>query len=194
MVPSTRAAIARYCKAPNSVAALPPPAQLSATGNSDKPMAVITVPVTNGGKKCTMRDINGAISMPKKPAAIVAPKIPGKPIPGEPAMATILPTAAKLAPIITGMRMPMGPIPSDCTSVAIPATSRSAVIRKAMSSRDRPTASPMIKGTATAPPYISSTCCMLTRIICSRGRRWSTAQGEVEFSWVMQIPQALLLL
>ncbi|EJT83814.1 hypothetical protein PPS11_30196 [Pseudomonas putida S11] len=30
-----------------------------------------------------------------------------------PAMATMLPTAAKLAPIITGMRMPTGPIPKD---------------------------------------------------------------------------------
>src|SRR3990167_5657598 len=188
MVNNTRAAMARYCSAPNSLAALPPPAQLSATGNSDRPMAVITVPVTSGGKKCTIRDIKGAISMPKKPAAMVAPKIPGRPIPGEPAMATMLPTAAKLAPIITGMRMPMGPIPSDCTRVAIPATSRSAVIRKATSSRDRPTASPMIKGTATAPPYISSTCWKLTRIICSKGRRWSTAAtaADVEFSWFMQ--------
>ncbi|MGV8222384.1 solute carrier family 23 protein, partial [Pseudomonas aeruginosa] len=30
-------------------------------------------------------------------------------------IATMLPTAAKLAPIITGMRMPIGPMPSDWT-------------------------------------------------------------------------------
>lgn len=51
--------------------------------------------------------------MPKKPAAMVAPKIPVMPTPGIPAIATMLPTAAKLAPIITGMRMPIGPMPSD---------------------------------------------------------------------------------
>ncbi len=74
-------------------------------------MAVMTVPVTSGGKKRTTLDMNGAMSMPKNPAAMVAPKIPCRPIPGMPAMATMLPTAAKLAPIITGMRMPIGPMP-----------------------------------------------------------------------------------
>ncbi|VFS91723.1 Uncharacterised protein [Pseudomonas aeruginosa] len=76
------------------------------------PIEVITVPVTSGGKKRTMRDMKGAMSMPKKPAAMVAPKIPVMPTPGIPAIATMLPTAAKLAPIITGMRMPIGPMPA----------------------------------------------------------------------------------
>ena len=92
-------------------------------------MAVITVPVTSGGKKRTMRQTKGAISRPKAPAAMVAPKMPVMPTPGMPAMTTMLLTAAKLAPIITGMRMPIGPMPSDCTSVAMPATSRSALIK-----------------------------------------------------------------
>ena len=114
--------------------------------------------------------MNGAISMPKNPAAMVAPKIPCRPTPGMPAMATMLPTAAKLAPIITGMRMPTGPIPKDWMMVATPATSRSALIRKATSSRDNPAAWPMINGTAIAPPYISRTCCRPTRISWNRGK------------------------
>ena len=130
------------------------------------------MPVTSGGKKRTTLDMNGAMIIPKKPAAMVAPKIPVMPMPGIPAIATMLPTAAKLAPIITGMRMPMGPMPHDWTMVATPATSRSALIRKAISSRLRPAAWPMIRGTATAPPYISSTCCRPTRINCNNGSRW----------------------
>ncbi|MNN05159.1 hypothetical protein D3C81_1179120 [compost metagenome] len=143
---------------------------MTATGNSDRPIEVITVPVTSGGKKRTTLDMNGAISMPKNPAAMVAPKIPCRPTPGMPAMATMLPTAAKLAPIITGMRIPTGPIPNDWMMVATPATSRSALIRNATSSRDKPAAWPMISGTAIAPPYISSTCCRPTRISWNRGR------------------------
>lgn len=98
MVPSTSAAMARYVGEPNCAAVLPPPAQLTATGNRDKPIEVITVPVTSGGKKRTTLDMNGAMIIPKKPAAMVAPKIPVRPIPGIPAIATMLPTAAKLAP------------------------------------------------------------------------------------------------
>ena len=165
--------MARYTGEPNCAAALPPPAQLTATGNSDRPIDVMTVPVTRGGKKRTTLDINGAMIIPKKPAAMVAPKIPVRPMPGIPAIATMLPTAAKLAPIMTGMRIPIGPMPSDCTMVATPATSRSALIKKAISSRLRPAACPMISGTATAPPYISSTCCKPTRISCSMGSRAS---------------------
>ena len=37
----------------------PPPAQLIATGNRHMPIEVITVPVTSGGKKRTMRDMKG---------------------------------------------------------------------------------------------------------------------------------------
>ena len=101
---------------------------------------MITVPVTSGGNSRTILHTKGAINRPKKPAAMVAPKIPVMPTPGMPAITTMLLTAAKLAPIITGMRMPTGPMPIDCTSVAIPATSKSALIRKAISSRDSPAA------------------------------------------------------
>ena len=171
MVPSTNAAMHRNTGEPNCAALLPPPAQFTATGNSDKPIEVMTVPVTSGGKKRTTLDMKGAMIIPKKPAAMVAPKMPVMPIPGIPAIATMLPTAAKLAPIITGMRMPIGPMPSDCTMVAIPATNKSALIRKAISSRLRPAACPMISGTATAPPYMSNTCCKPTRINCNIGNR-----------------------
>ena len=127
-------------------------------------------------------DMNGAISMPKNPAAMVAPKIPCRPTPGMPAMATMLPTAAKLAPIITGMRMPTGPIPNDWTMVATPATSRSALIRKATSSRDSPAAWPMIKGTAIAPPYISSTCCRPTGSVGTGAEAVVGRNGDVRLA------------
>ncbi|MCY1232859.1 hypothetical protein D9M72_453740 [compost metagenome] len=174
----------RYSRAPKWLAWLPPPAQLTATGKRVRPMEVITVPVTSGGKKRTMRDMKGAISRPKKPAAMVAPKIPWMPTPGIPAITTMLPTAAKLAPIITGMRMPTGPMPMDWMMVAMPATSRSALIRKAISSRDRPAAWPTIRGTATAPPYISRTCWKPTSSNCSKGRRWSAGERAISRSVV----------
>ncbi|MCY1285572.1 hypothetical protein D9M70_345190 [compost metagenome] len=172
----------RYSRAPNWLAWLPPPAQFTATGKRVRPMEVITVPVTSGGKKRTMRDMKGAISRPKKPAAMVAPKMPWMPTPGIPAITTMLPTAAKLAPIITGMRMPTGPSPKDCTMVAMPATSRSALIRKAISSRERPAAWPTIRGTATAPPYMRRTCWKPTSSNCIRGRRWSAGERAVSRS------------
>ncbi|MCY1307511.1 hypothetical protein D9M69_373260 [compost metagenome] len=51
----------------------PPAAQLMPTRISDTPISVITVPVTTGGNKPSMRPIIGAIRMPKMPDAITAP-------------------------------------------------------------------------------------------------------------------------
>ena len=51
---------------------------------------------------------------------------------GSAAMATMGPTAAKVTPIMTGIRMPKaGPSPSDCISVTTPATNRSALTSSA---------------------------------------------------------------
>ncbi len=89
-------------------------------------------------------------------------------------MAIIGPTAAKVTPIITGMRMPKRQKPMACTSVAMPAASRSALMRKAMSAFERPSAPPTIRGTATVPAYITSTCCRLSAPQRMRGSFWST--------------------
>jgi hypothetical protein len=78
-------------------------------------------------------------------------------------MVIIGPTAANVTPCISGSRTPNRQKPTACTMVAMPATSRSAMIRCTMSDcSSRPAATiapPTIRGTATAPAYIASTCC-----------------------------------
>src|SRR3954449_10595716 len=85
--------------------------------------------------------------------------MPSRPMSGEAAIDSIGPTDAKVTPIITGRRMPTPGKPRHCTSVASPQANRSALIRKATSSGGSFSARPMIRGTATAPAYITSTCC-----------------------------------
>ena len=117
------------------------------------------MPVTTGGKSGISRLMNGAISMVTMPAAITEPKMPSRPRFGSPAIATIGLTAAKVTPIITGSRMPKGPRPSDWIRVATPQAKRSALTSSATCSGDRRSARPMMSGTATAPAYMTSTCC-----------------------------------
>ena len=74
-------------------------------------------------------------------------------------IAIIGPTEANVTPIITGMRMPNFQTPIDCTSVAMPQANRSALISSATCSFGNFNAEPRINGTATAPAYITSTCC-----------------------------------
>src|SRR3954452_21369231 len=84
--------------------------------------------------------------------------MPSRPMSGEAAIDSIGPTDAKVTPIITGSRMPTPGKPRHCTSVASPQANRSALIRKATPSGGNLSARPMIRGTATAPAYITSTC------------------------------------
>src|SRR3954447_1450912 len=84
--------------------------------------------------------------------------MPSRQMSGEAAIDSIGPTDAKVTPIITGRRMPTPGKPRHCTSVASPQANRSALIRKATSSGGSFSARPMIRGTATAPAYITSTC------------------------------------
>ncbi|MCY1459415.1 hypothetical protein D9M71_768870 [compost metagenome] len=58
---------------------LPPIAQRAATGISVKPMVVITIPVTNGGKNLVIRENTGVINKPISDAAMTAPRIDWKP-------------------------------------------------------------------------------------------------------------------
>src|SRR5665647_386125 len=68
-------------------------------------------------------------------------------------------TAAKVTPWMTGILIPIFQIPKVWSSVARPQVNKSALIRKAVCDFDRPAAAAIIKGTATAPAYIASTCC-----------------------------------
>ena len=126
------------------------------------PITRMIVPVTTGGKNRSIRLAIGAISTPMTPAAMIEPKIIRAPsAPGwASAIDTIGPTEAKVTPIITGMRTPnQGVTPSDCRIDTTPQQKRSAEIRKATSSGGSCSARPMIRGTAMAPAYMTSTCC-----------------------------------
>ena len=131
------------------------------------PITKMIVPVTTGGKKRSILDTKGAMISEITPAAMMAPKMARAaslleaPAPScALAMATIGPTAAKVTPIMTGRRMPNHWVaPKDWISVTMPQTNRSAEIRKATSSGGSFSARPTISGTATAPAYITRTCC-----------------------------------
>jgi hypothetical protein len=68
-------------------------------------------------------------------------------------------TEAKVTPIITGRRMPTPGKPRDWTKDAKPQARISALISSARCSGARPSAPARISGTATAPAYITRTCC-----------------------------------
>ena len=74
------------------------------------------------------------------------------------AIDSIGPTEAKVTPIITGRRMPTPGKPMLWIRVATPQANRSALIRKATSSGDILSARPRMRGTATAPAYMTRTC------------------------------------
>ena len=141
------------------------------------PMVRISVPVTTGGKNRSILLTTGAISMPRIPAAMIAPNKARAPsCPGEVwAMATIGPTEAKVTPIITGSLMPNHWVAPRLWMIdTIPQTNRSAEIRKATSSGDSCSARPTISGTAMAPAYITSTCWKPSVTSLGAGRTSST--------------------
>lgn len=96
-------------------------------------------------------------------------------------MATIGATDAKVTPIITGSLMPNHCVaPSAWISVTRPQQNKSAEISmptcSGLSLSERPT----ISGTATAPAYITSTCCSPKAVSCVAGRRSSMGSGSAE--------------
>src|SRR6478752_1864154 len=106
---------------------------------------------------------------------------------GAAAIDSIGPTEANVTPIITGNRIPTPGKPIHCTSVAMPQANKSALIRKATSSGGNFNARPMIKGTATAPAYITNTCCRPSASSRGVGRIWST--GWISVVVAMDFPQ-----
>ena len=83
-------------------------------------------------------------------------------------------TAAKVTPIITGSLMPKRQTPRDWIRVTRPQANRSALMSMASCSLGSFSAPPMMRGTATAPAYITSTCWMPRRVSLPRGRISST--------------------
>ena len=153
------------------------------------PIEVITTPVTSGGNKGIKRPISGANNVVIKPAAIVAPNIPSRPISGFIPMAIIGVTAANVTDIITGRRIPIKrPIPIHCNNVTIPQQKRSELMSIAIASFERPSRSPIIRGTATAPAYMTRTCCRPSMISFPGDNMRSTSSvgrscPEDEGSW-----------
>ncbi|KXG18510.1 hypothetical protein LT17_00252 [Pseudomonas aeruginosa] len=78
-------------------------AQRAATGIRVRPMVVMTMPVTSGGKNLVMREKIGVISNPISEAAITAPSTAGMPpLPPLPMIATMVATPAKDTPWTNG--------------------------------------------------------------------------------------------
>ncbi|MCY1291084.1 hypothetical protein D9M68_497100 [compost metagenome] len=82
---------------------LPPIAQRAATGIRVRPMVVITMPVTSGGKNLVIRENTGVINRPISEAAMTAPSTAGiPPAPLLPMMAIMVATPAKDTPCTRG--------------------------------------------------------------------------------------------
>ncbi|OQC04681.1 MAG: hypothetical protein BWX79_02449 [Alphaproteobacteria bacterium ADurb.Bin100] len=124
-----------------------------------------------------MRLTIGAMRIEITPAPMIDPKI--RPAPATPglllAIATMGATEAKVTPIITGSLMPNHWVaPRDWISVTRPQQNRSADISMATCSGLSLSARPTISGTATAPAYMTSTCCRPSAVSLLVGRRSST--------------------
>ncbi len=146
---------------PNSgEALLPPITQRAATGIRVRPMVVMTMPVTRGGKNLVMRENTGVIRKPINEAAITAPSTAGRPPPPWlPRIAPMVATPANDTPWTNGSWQPKNGSPRVCSNVARPPANNEAAISSPISAGARPAAWPRIRGTATIPPYMVRTCC-----------------------------------
>ena len=136
-----------------------PTIQPAATGSRLRPIVVITVPVTTGGKNRMTVANTGAMSRPITEAAMTDPNTAGRP----PPLVTIAPmvaTPANETPCTRGSWDPKNGMPTVCRIVARPPMNRHAAISTPISSGLRPAICPMISGGAMMPPYIVSTCWM----------------------------------
>ena len=132
-----------------------------------------------------MRLTAGAIRMDTTPAPMMEPNSSCARRPGSAvAMAAMGATEAKVTPIMTGSWMPNQRVaPSVWISVISPQQNRSAEISMATSSALSCSARPMMSGTATAPAYITSTCCRPRAASLILGRRWSTGCRSGGHPW-----------
>ena len=137
---------------------LPPIIHRILTGIKDKPIMVMTDPVTTGGKNLNKREKKGEIIKPTTDATITAPNTIGK-LPPVVIIASIVATPANDTPCTIGSFAPKYLIPRVCKSVANPPTNKLAAISVPISAGFNPAAEPIISGTAMIPPYIVKTCC-----------------------------------
>ena len=112
-------------------------AQLAATGISVRPMVVMTVPVTTGGKNRMILENSGVMSRPISDAAITEPKTAWIPPPPW-TIATMVETPAKETPWTRGSWDPKNGMPTVWRIVARPPTKRQAAISRPMSCDDMP--------------------------------------------------------
>ena len=126
------AATAMFFGSPKvGVPGVPPPAHRMATGSSEIPMTVMTTPVTTSGKKRSSRVKTGAMSRPRRPATIRAPKTARRPSTPPCAVPTarMVDTAANEVPCTIGCRAPNFHTPRVWRSVANPEMNRPAETR-----------------------------------------------------------------
>ena len=79
-------------------------------------------------------------------------------------------TDAKVTPIMIGNLTPTNGMPRAWIRVAMPHASKSALISTPTSAGDICRARPMISGTATAPAYMTRTCCRPSAISLCGGK------------------------
>ncbi|MCY1458726.1 hypothetical protein D9M71_761330 [compost metagenome] len=116
-------------------------AQRAVTGIRVRPIVVMTIPVTSGGKNLMMRENSGVISRPINDEATTAPNTTDNPpVPSLPMMATMVATPAKDTPWTNGRRQPKKGMPSVCSNVARPPANSEAAINRPTSADERPAA------------------------------------------------------
>ncbi len=135
-------------------------------------MITIRLPITTGGNQRSSRLNSGAIAMVSAPAAMTAPNTWLSPYCWP--IRIIGAIAINEQPWISGRRAPKRQKPSVWISVAMPEVNRLALISVTICCWVKPSALPRISGTATAPAYITSTCCRPKLASCRTGNRWST--------------------
>ncbi len=99
-----------------------PIAQPAATGSSESPIEVITVPVTTGGKNRSTIANSGTRKMPITDDAITAPITAW--MPPSPWIASMVAMPENETPCTSGSLDPKNGMPSVCSSVASPPMNR----------------------------------------------------------------------
>src|SRR5579863_6904687 len=145
---STTSEISRLSGSPTLA---PPAIQLTPTGTRLMPVTVMTVPVTTGGNRLTMRPTSGASAIVTAPAAMTEPNRPVSPMAGAATITVIGGTAANVTPIISGRRMPNFHRPADWMTDAMPHANRSALMSIAMAFIGNFATPPIRIGMAMAP-------------------------------------------
>ena len=147
----------QFSSAPKFAAPSPPAMDLTATGQRDRPITKMTVPITTGGNRKRMRRNSAAHAITSTPPTICAPRTASNPI--STPMARNAGTKVKLAPMMMGRPEPIRPNRGNCCKIVSTAESRSAawMMRASCSGLKPHTAATMIAG-VTIAANAASTC------------------------------------